>query len=95
MIELSKAQKKTIDKAASDESDSLQGSYTDHSMSAYQERMQREPMFGKEREAFEKAIKKLEKKYGEDQSLADLIELGIDDGFFEVDRRGLLRVAKG
>jgi hypothetical protein len=90
---LAKAKKveKRVDQIEDDENNSIQGSYTDHHRSPYQRRMELEPMHGDELEQFNRACDKLGKKY-DTESLKDIIEYGMDDGWFKVDKNGMLRV---
>lgn len=92
---LAKAEKKakaSADAAEETENANMQGGHTDHHMSAYQRRMQMEPMHGDELEQFNRSLDKLEKKY-KSERMSDLIEYGIDDGMFSVDGKGMLRVS--
>lgn len=91
------APKDRIDKGVQDASDKInedfQGSYTDHHISPYQKRFQLDPMHGEELEAFESALDDLSKEY-KTHKMKDLIEYGIDDGMFEVDKKGMLRMSQ-
>ena len=83
-----------LTKAVDSENADLQGSYTDYSDStgagAYLQRMTYSPFYGDELEAFESIMDKYMKR-GKKQS--DAIEDAIDDGWLEIDKEGMLRVA--
>lgn len=89
--------KDKIEEMAGDVTDQMnadiQGGYTDHHQSPYSKRMQMDPLHGEELEAFEYAIKKLDRQY-KDSSFKDLIEYGFDDGWFTTDKEGMLRVSE-
>lgn len=68
-----------------------QGAETGWSMSALASRQALEPMPPDELEAFDWALARLA-EHDPDADTRDLVEDGIDEGWFLVDERGLLRV---
>lgn len=90
-----KAQKIKVPDDARNPSAVQQGNYTDHVQEPYSKRMQFAPISGDELEAFEWIMNRLDNEHPEaGHKQSALMDWGLDEGWFFVDKEGMLRVTQ-